>query len=256
MSKPVGWTAMQENFRTAKAPLKINDISSRLAEARRKIDEQAKYYNLQWKKDALQALKAEALAAYADAIDEAAAVNKQYEDKIDAIAAKRYEGARVNKDDIATIDYELRSLKAELNMTADKNSVIERYMASRTGAKAVLLMFSEKDLDLGIWTQDIYTKAFMKAKTQAEIDFEANKGTQIAALKEQQAQEIDIGKLLAAQRVLTGNPNMKLPSLERQFDMDIDDCDRAMRADREAVKAEARRDIARETAAAGGTDIE
>jgi len=256
MSKPIGWSVMQEKFGGSKAPLKINDIVSRLAEARREINEQAKYYNLQWKKDALQALKTEALNLFNAAIDEANAVSKQYEDKINSIAAQQYTGARVNKDDIAAIEYELKSLKAELNMTADKNSVIERYLATQTGAKAVMLMFSEKDIDLGLWTQSIYEQAFIKSKSKAELDFEAQKGTQIAELQAQQAQEINVGKLLAVQRIMMGNPVKGVPSLERQFDMDVEACNREMRADREAVKVEARRDIARESAAAGEIKIE
>lgn len=246
MSKPIGWSTVQEKFRGTKAPLKINDLASRLAEARREIDEQAKYYNMQWKKDALQALKAEALELFSAAIDEANAVNKQYEDKINSIVAQQYTGARVNKDDIAAIEYELKSLKAELNMAADKNKVVERYLATQTGAKAVMLMFSEKDLDLGLWTQSIYEQAFVKSKSKAELDFEAQKGTQIAELQAQQAQDINIGKLLAAQRIMMGNANNGVPSLERQFDLDIAACDQEMRTERETLKAEARRDMARD----------
>lgn len=252
MNKPVGWNAVAAK----KAPLMINDVVRWLNEARRSIDEQAKYYNMQWKKDMLKALKEEALTVFAEAVDEAVAVSKQYEDKIDWLTAQQYTGARVNKDDIATVDYELRSLKAELNMAVDKNSVIERYLATQTGAKAVMLMFSEKDLDSVLWTKSIYDRAITKAKTKAEQEFEINKSTQIAELKAQQAQEFNIGTLLAAQRILAGSAGNAIPSLERQFDLDIEECDKAMRMERETLKAETRREIAREQATARGAENE
>lgn len=248
MSNPVGWNAVAAK----KAPLMINDIVRWLNDARHSIDQQAKYYNMQWKKDMLQALKAEALTVFAEGIDEANVVSKQYEDKINWLTAQQYTGARVNKDDIATVDYELRSLKAELNMAADKNSVIERYLATQTGAKAVMLMFSEKDIDAMLLTQSVYERAFIKSKPKAELDFEANKSTQIKELKAQQEQEFNIGTLLAAQRILTGNPSNAMPSLERRFDLDIEECDNAMRMERDALKRETRREIAREQATAGG----
>ena len=232
--------------------LAIESVVYRLNCAQREIEEQAKYHNLQWKKDALTALKADAIAAFMNALDEANTVNKQFEDQINSLLKQQYTGPKVNKDDIATIEYELKSLKAELNMSSDKSKVIDRYLATQTGAKAVMLMFSEKDLDLGLWSQSVYEQAFIKSKSKAELDFEAQKAPKLAEIQKEQAAAINIGKVFAAQRILTGNPSMKMPSLERRFDLDIQECEKEMLAERESLKAAVRRDIAIESAAAGG----
>lgn len=226
--------------------LLINQITEVINQARAEIEEQAKYYNLQWKIDMLTALKKEAIDLYNKAIEEANAVNADYERRIREVEATQYEGSRVNKDEAAILDFEFRSLKAELNMTDDKQKVIDKYLASKIGAKAILLMFSEPNVDLGFWTKDIYAKAYMKSKTQAELDFEIKKQEQINQLKLEQAEKVNIGKLLAAQRIMQGNPAKGIPSLENMFDEEIRQLQRMMANEREAIKDEVRRELMRE----------
>jgi hypothetical protein len=194
----------------------------------------------------LTALKKEAIDLYNKAIEEANAVNNDYERRIKEIEATQYEGARVNKDEAAILDFELRSLKAELNMADDKQKVIDKYLATKIGAKAILLMFSEPNVDLGFWTKDIYAKAYMKSKTQAELDFEIKKQEQINQLKLEQAEKVNIGKLLAAQRIMQGNPEKGIPSLENMFDEEIRQLQRMMANEREAIKDEVYRELMRE----------
>lgn len=229
--------------------LLINQITEVINQARAEIEEQAKYYNLQWKIDMLTALKKEAIELYQAAIEEANSVNIDYEKKISEIEATQYEGARIGKDDTATLDFELRSLKAELNMTNNKEKVIDKYLASKIGAKAVLMLFADKDIDLGHQAQNIYTRAFMKSKTQAELDFEVKKQEQINALKLEQANKVNVGNLLAAQRIMQGNPAKGMPSLENIFDDEIRTAQIMMDNERAAIKDEVRREIMKEGAA-------
>lgn len=226
--------------------LLINQITEVINQARAEIEEQAKYYNLQWKIDMLTALKKEAIDLYNKAIEEANAANTDYEQRIREVEATQYEGSRVNKDEAATLDFEFRSLKAELNMTDNKQKVIDKYLASKIGAKAVLLMFSEPNVDLGLWTNDIYKKAFMKSKTQAELDFEIKKQEQINQLKLEQAEKFNVGNLLAAQRIIQGNPANGMPSLENKFDEEIRQVQRMMDNERKAIKDEVYRELMQE----------
>lgn len=226
--------------------LLINQVTEVINQARAEIEEQAKYYNLQWKIDMLTALKKEAIDLYNKAIEEANAINNDYERRIREVEATQYEGSRVNKDEAAILDFEFRSLKAELNMTDDKQKVIDKYLASKIGAKAILLMFLEPNVDLGFWTKDIYAKAYMKSKTQAELDFEIKKQEQINQLKLEQAEKVNIGKLLAAQRIMQGNPEKGIPSLENKFDEEIRQVQRMMDNERKAIKDEVYRELMQE----------
>ena len=246
MSKYVGIKFRE----TAGQPKKalIIEVSEAVRKARAEIEENAKYYNLQWKIDMLTELKREAIDLYNKAIEEANAINNDYERRIREIEATQYEGSRVNKDEAAILDFEFRSLKAELNMTNDKQKVIDKYLATKIGAKAILLMFSEPNVDLGFWTKDIYAKAYMKSKTQAELDFEIKKQEQINQLKLEQAEKVNIGKLLAAQRIMQGNPAKGIPSLENMFDEEIRQLQRMMANEREAIKEEVKRELMREGA--------
>lgn len=228
--------------------LLINQITEVINQARAEIEEQAKYYNLQWKIDMLTALKKEAIDLYNKAIEEANAINNDYERRIREIEATQYEGSRVNKDEAAILDFEFRSLKAELNMTDDKSKVIDKYLASKIGSKAIMLMFAEPDVDLGFWTKDIYAKAYVNSKTQAELDFEIKKQEKINQLKLEQAEKVNIGKLLAAQRIIQGNPAKGIPSLENMFDEEIRQLQRMMANEREAIKEEVKRELMREGA--------
>jgi len=247
MSKYVGIKFRE----TAGQPKKalINEVSEAVRKARAEIEEQAKYYNLQWKIDMLTKLKREAIDLYNKAIEEANTINADYERRIREIEATQYEGARIGKDDTATLDFEFRSLKAELNMTNDKEKVIDKYLASKIGAKAVLMLFADKDIDLGYLkhqAQNIYAKAYVKSKTQAELDFEIKKQEQISQLKLEQAEKVNIGKLLAAQRIMQGNPANGIPSLENMFDDEIRAAQRMMANEREAIKDEVYRELLRE----------
>ena len=229
--------------------LLINQVTEVINQARAEIEEQAKYYNLQWKIDMLTALKKEAIDLYNKAIEEANAINNDYERRIREIEATQYEGGRFNKDDTATLDFELRSLKAELNMTDDKQKIIDKYLASKIGAKAVLMLFADKDIDLGYLkhqAQNIYAKAYVNSKTQAELDFEIKKQEQINQLKLEQAEKVNIGKLLAAQRIMQGNPAKGIPSLENMFDEEIRQLQRMMANEREAIKNEVYRELMQE----------
>lgn len=226
--------------------LLINQITEVINQARAEIEEQAKYYNLQWKIDMLTALKKEAIDLYNKAIEEANAINNDYERRIREIEATQYEGSRVNKDEAAILDFEFRSLKAELNMTNDKEKVIDKYLASKIGAKAVLMLFADKDIDLGHQAQNIYTRAYMKSKTQAELDFEIKKQEKINQLKLEQAEKVNIGKLLAAQRIMQGNPEKGIPSLENMFDEEIRQVQRMMDNERKAIKDEVYRELMQE----------
>lgn len=220
MSKYVGIKFRE----TAGQPKKalITEVSEAVKKARAEIEENAKYYNLQWKIDMLTELKRKALALYEEAINEANSINANYEKQIREIEASQYEGGRFNKDDTATLDFELRSLKAELNMTDDKSKVIDRYLASKIGSKAVLMLFADKDIDLGHQAQNIYAKAFVNSKTQAELDFEIKKNEKINNLKLEQANGFNAGQLLAAQRVMQGSIEKGIPTLERKFDDEIE----------------------------------
>ena len=240
---------MKNMGKSTNEKLLIAEITEKINAARAEIEEQAKYYNLQWKIDMLTALKKEATELYQQAIEEANNVNGGYEQKINELEAMQYEGARIGKDDTATLDYELRSLKAELNMTNDKYKVIDKYLASKIGAKAVLMLFADKDIDLGHQAHNIYTKAFMKSKTQAELDFEVKKQEQINALKLEQSNKFNVGNLLAAQRIMQGNPAKGMPSLENKFDEEIRQAQRMMDNERAAIKDEVRREVMREGAA-------
>ena len=228
--------------------LLINQITEVINQARAEIEEQAKYYNLQWKIDMLTALKKEAVELYNKAIDEANNINAQYEKQIKEIESSQFEGSRVSKDDAVTLDFELRSLKAELNMTDNKQKVIDKYLSSKLGAKAVMLMFSEPDVDLGLWTKDIYAKAFMKSKTQAELDFEIKKQEKVNQLKLEKSEQFNIGNLLAAQRIMQGNPERGMPSLEKVFDNEIRQVRQMMDNERKAIKEEVKRELMREGA--------
>lgn len=224
----------------------ITEVSEAVRKAKAEIEENAKYYNLQWKIDMLTELKKEAIQLYQEAIAEANDINSHYEGQIREIEATQYEGGRFNKDDTATLDFELRSLKAELNMTDDKSKVIDRYLASKIGSKAVLMLFADKDIDLGHQAQNIYAKAFVNSKTQAELDFEIKKNEKINNLKLEQAERFNPGQLLAAQRIMQGNPAKGMPSLENMFDEEVRQVQRMMANEREAIKNEVRREVAKE----------
>lgn len=226
--------------------LLINEIAVMVNDARKGIEEQAKYHNLQWKIDMLTQLKKEAAALYRQAIEEAQTVNADYEKKIAELEASQYGGARVSKDDSIALEYELKTLKAELNMTSNKNEVIDKYLASKIGAKAVLMLFADKEVDLGIYSHSIYTKAFMKSKSQAELDFEVKKQEKIDSLKAEQSNRINVGSLLAAQRTMSGNPSLKMASLENMFDEEIRQTKLMMSNERDAIKDEVRRELIRE----------
>lgn len=200
----------------------ITEVAEVINKARADIEESAKYYNLQWKIEMLTELKRKAIALYEEAINEANSINANYEKQIREIEATQYEGARNSEIDLAVIDYELRKFKSELNMTDDKSKVIDKYLATKTGARAILMMFAEPDVDLGLWTKDIYAKAFVSSKSQAELDFEIAKQDKINNLKLEQADGFNIGQLLAAQRVMQGSITKGIPTLERKFDDEIE----------------------------------
>ena len=120
--------------------LMINQITEVINQARAEIEEQAKYHNLQWKADMLTALKKEAVELYNKAIDEANSTNAQFEKQIKEIESSQFEGSRVSKDDAVTLDFELRSLKAELNMTDNKQKVIDKYLSSKLEQKVMLML--------------------------------------------------------------------------------------------------------------------
>lgn len=231
--------------------LLINDIVRAVNETKQDIEEQSKYYNLQWKMNMLVTLKQEAIKLYKQAIEEANEVTAEYEQKIREIEATQYPGARVDRDDILSIDYELRTLRAELNMTDNKQAVIDKYLGSTMGAKAVLLMFEDPNIDLGFWTKEIYVQAFLKSKSQAELDFEKQKQNRINALKLEQAEQFNTGTLLAAQRILEGNPAKGMPTLENMFDEEIRQVQRMMDNEKEVMRNELRREIMKEGAENG-----
>lgn len=129
-----------------------------------------------------------------------------------------------------------------------KQKVIDKYLSSKLGAKAVMLMFSEPDVDLGLWTKDIYAKAFMKSKTQAELDFEIKKQEKVNQLKLEKSEQFNIGNLLAAQRIMQGNPERGMPSLENVFDNEIRQVYQMMDNERKAIKEEVKRELMREGA--------
>lgn len=226
--------------------LLINRVSAMVTQAKKDIDKQAKYYNLQWKKEMLQQLKGEAIQLYTQAISEANVINKQFEDRIKEVENQEFPRARVTQDELVNLQYDLQALKAELNMADSKNNVIDKWLATKTGAKVVMMMFSEPNLDLGLWTKDIYARAFVASKSQAELDFEVKKQKEIDAIKTEQASAINIGSLYAAQRVLTGNPSKGLPALARTFDDEILACERSINDEREKLKLEICRELARE----------
>ena len=88
----------------------------------------------------------------------------------------------------------------------------------------------------------------MKSKTQAELDFEIKKQEKINQLKLEQSEQFNIGNLLAAQRIMQGNPERGMPSLENVFDNEIRQVYQMMDNERKAIKEEVKRELMREGA--------
>lgn len=203
----------------------INNVINMVSEKRKEIDKQSKEYGYTWKKVQLKALQKESIQLVQKAIDEAQNKVREYESKIKEIDNRQFQRTSVTQEEAVNLEYDLKVLKAELNMSESKSEVIERYLQTKSGAKAVLMMFADPNVDIGYWTKDIYTKASMIAKSQVEIDFDLKKKKEVDTLKSELSEMVDIGSLLAAQKVLTGSADWKIPSLERQFENDILECD-------------------------------
>ena len=88
----------------------------------------------------------------------------------------------------------------------------------------------------------------MKSKTQAELDFEIKKQEKVNQLKLEKSEQFNIGNLLAAQRIMQGNPERKMPSLEKVFDDEINQVRQMMDNERKAIKEEVKRELMREGA--------
>ncbi len=204
----------------------INNVLSIVQKEREKIEVQAREYGYKWKRVQLKALQKESIQLVQKAIDEAQNIVKEYENKVKEIENRQYQRTSATQEEIVNLEYDLKVLKAELNMSETKSDVIERYLQTKSGAKAVLMMFADPNVDIGYWTKDIYAKASMMAKSQAEIDFDLKKQKEVETLKSELSEMVNTGSLLAAQKVLTGSADWKIPSLERQFENDILECDR------------------------------
>lgn len=191
--------------------LLINSVLQNINAIKQEINDNAKYYTKTWKKEMLQALKVEGRAVLEEALAEVEALNKQYEERIRKIQNTPFSHT-VNKDFIDTVNYTKTRLLAELKINPEKkDSILEMAVASKSGAQAVLELIDSKQIDQSYWTDDLYKKAFINSKSQAEIDFELKKQSQIEEVRTEQLQAYNYGSYLAVRKLLDSN-----------FDIDFD----------------------------------
>lgn len=191
--------------------LLINSVLQNINAVRQEINDNAKYYSPVWKKEMLQALKVEGRAVLEEALAEVEALNKQYEERIRKIQNTPFSHT-VNKDFLDTVNYTKTRLLAELKINPEKkDSILEMAVASKSGAQAVLELIDSKQIDQSYWTDDLYKKAFINSKSQAEIDFELKKQSQIEEVRTEQLQAYNYGSYLAVRKLLDSN-----------FDIDFD----------------------------------
>lgn len=223
---PNGWKFMKKQEKG----LAINTVLEDIRRAKQEINDNAKYYSPVWKKEKLKDLKVEAVTALKEAVEEAKAVNKQYEEKISAIKNTPFSHT-VNKDFIDTVNYTKQRLLAELKINPyKKDSLLEMAVASKSGAQAVLELIDSKEIDDSIWTDELYKKAFINSKSQAEIDFELKKEKQIEAINTEWSNAYNHGHYSAAEKILNGDVRsvVPMPTLERQFDIEIEEIDKQL----------------------------
>jgi hypothetical protein len=185
--------------------LLINSVLQNINAIIQEINDNAKYYSPVWKKEMLQALKVEARAVLEEALAEVEVLNKQYEERISKVQNTPFSHS-VNKDFLDTVNYTKTRLLAELKINPEKkDSILEMAVASKSGAQAVLELIDSKQIDQSYWTDDLYKKAFINSKSQAEIDFELKKESQIEAIRTEQLQAYNYGSYLAVRKLLDSN---------------------------------------------------
>ena len=217
-----GWKLMETN--NGGRPLLINDVAKAIEQVRAEINEQAKYYNKQWKIDQLKELKKQAVALYRDAIAEVDAYNAEYQNKVNQIKNKAFEGHSTTQEYLDNVKYTKTRLLAEIEVNPnEKGKIIDKALTSRMGAQALLELIQNKEIDNSYWTKDTYQKAFINSKTQKELDWEIRKKQQLDELKKEriEADAYDYGLYFGAIKTLTGDVVNKVPPLEEQFDLEI-----------------------------------
>ncbi len=205
--------------------LLINSVLQNINAIKQEINDNAKYYTPVWKKEMLQALKVEARAVLEEALAEVETLNKQYEDRVSKIKNTPFSHT-VNKDFLDTVNYTKSRLLAELKINPyKKDSLLEMAVVSKSGAQAVLELIDSKEIDDSLWTDDLYKKAFINSKSQAEIDFELKKEKQIEAINTEWSNAYNHGHYYAAEKILNGDVRsvVPMPTLERQFDIEIEE---------------------------------
>lgn len=222
-SLPIGWKPIKRKEKG----LLINTVLEDIRKARQEIYDNAKYYSPVWKKEQLQAFKVEAVSSIREALEEVKKVDKEYKDKIDEIKNTPYNHT-VNKDFLDSVNYTKQRLLAEIKINPHKkDSVLDIAVQSKTGAQAVLELIDSKQLDNSFWTEELYTKAFINSKSQAELEFELKKDNQIKAIQSEWSNAYNYGHYLAAKRILEGDVSLKvpMPSLEWGINREIEEID-------------------------------
>lgn len=229
-SLPIGWKPIKRKEKG----LLINTVLEDIRKTRQEIYDNAKYYSPVWKKEQLQAFKVEAVNSIKEALEEVKKVDKEYEDKIDEIENTPYNHT-VNKDFLDSVNYTKSRLLAELKTNpVNKKNILDMAVASKSGAQAVLELIDSKQLDNSYWTEELYTKAFVNSKSQAELEFELKKDNQIKAIQSEWSNAYNRGHYFAAEKILKGDVSLKvpMPSLEWGIDREIEEVDKQINGGR------------------------
>lgn len=200
----------------------INNLADDIRRAKQEINDNAKYYSPEWKKDQLKQLKALSIEAYKKAIAEFEKVNGEYESKRNEIANSRYIGHSTSPEFMENVKFAKSRLLAEIKINPiEKDKIINNALSSKVGSQAILELIQNKELDNSHWTDETYKTAFINSKSQAELDFEINKENQIKSIKKEQFEKCNYGSYLGAIKTLNGDVKKGVPTLERMFDDEI-----------------------------------
>ena len=200
----------------------INNLVEDIRKARQEINDNAKYYSPEWKKDQLKQLKALSIEAYNKAIEEFEKVNNEYENKINEIQNSHYIGHSTSPEYMENVRFAKSRLLAEIKVNPNaKDKTINNALSSKVGSQAILELIQSKELDNSYWTDETFKTAYINSKSQAELDFEINKENQIKSIKKEQFERCNYGSYLGAIKILQGDVKAGIPTLERQFDNEI-----------------------------------
>ena len=207
----------------------INTLAEDIRKANQILEDNKKNYSPMGNKEKLQELKLYSVERTKAAIKEVENFNTEFDNKIKEIRNTPFTGHNMSKEYIDNVNFTKIRLLADIKINPyTKNEILEKAIASKIGAQAVLELIQNKDIDDSYWTDDLYKKAYINSKTQQELDWEIKKEQQIEVIGKEQNEAYNYGSYLGAIKLLNGDVNKKTPPLERQFDIEIAQIDRAI----------------------------